>query len=66
MFINKLFYQLMNGIVIILSIKYNLINGRGCVIYNFCSQVICIGDKKLLIKLFVLFKCFCPVIHITV
>ena len=56
----------MNGIVIILSIKYNLINGRGCIIYNYFSQVICIGDKKLFIKLFVLFKCFYPVIHITV
>ena len=66
MFINKLFYQLMNGIVIILSIKYNLINGRECTIYNFFSQVTCIGDKKLLIKLFVLFKCYYPVIHITV
>ena len=54
----------MNGIVIILSIKYNLING--CIIYNFFSQVTCIGDKKLLIKLFVLFKCYYPVIHITV
>ena len=66
MFINQLFYQLMNEIVIILSIKYNLINGRGCIIYNF-FQVKCVGDKKLLIKLFiVLFKCFYPVIHITV
>ena len=59
MFINKLFYQLMNGIVILLSIKYNRINGR-CIIYNF-FQVKFMGDNKLLIKLFiVLFKCFYP------
>ena len=66
MFINKLLYQLLNGIVIILSIKYKLINFPGQIIYNF-FQVKFIGDKKLMTKRFiVLFKCFYAVIHITV